>query len=124
VVGPRDLRSAPAALTDSSAPHDLRFLRLHLTDAPPQVRATTWREQPRAARDVQEQQRWRIYVVRRPDHDEIFPGVGSGLPQRPITWITNSNKGQANLSPVRHQRRDPTQRASEERLGLAQEAST
>jgi hypothetical protein len=31
----------------------------------------TWREQPHAAWDVQEQQRRQIYVVRRPNHDEI-----------------------------------------------------
>jgi hypothetical protein len=39
-----------------------------------------------------------------------FPRVGSELPRRPITWITNSSKGHANPSPVRHRmaRPDPT----------------
>jgi hypothetical protein len=50
-------------------------------------------ERPHIIRDVQEPQGGQIYAVRWSGHDEIFPGMGSGLPQRSITWITNSGKG-------------------------------
>jgi hypothetical protein len=68
-----------------------------------------WRKRPRVARDMQEQQGGQICVVRQLGHDEIFPGVGSGLPRRPITWIMNNDEGQANPSPIRHRtvRPDP-----------------
>jgi hypothetical protein len=66
-----------------------------------------WHKQPRATRAMQEQQGRRICLVRWPGHDEIFHGVGSGLPRRPITWIMNNGKEYTNPLPTRYRTTRP-----------------
>jgi hypothetical protein len=70
---------------------------------------------------MQEQRGRQICPVRQSGHHEIFPGVGSRLPGRPISWILNSGKGRTNPSQDIRQR-DPTQRISEGRSRIAREA--
>jgi hypothetical protein len=103
------LAVALATSTGGSTSHNLRFLPLQSLWQAPSLRgrAATWRKLPRAAQDVQEQRGGRIRLVRRSGHDEIFPGVGSGLPKRPITWIMSNGKGHTNPLPARHRTARP-----------------
>jgi hypothetical protein len=111
---PQGQRSGPIrrATSDSCGHPSYLDGRLHLAQpkAPsaaihrpgPPGGAATWRELPRTARDMQEQQGTWICLVRRSGHDEIFPDVGNRLFRCPITWILNSGKGHGNPFPAKH----------------------